>query len=85
MTAGKDKRQEKPKGRPGRKRMGKDVFVPVPMKVEPSELSTIEVIAKASRRSRSDVMREMVSLGMERMPETAFAPKDEAEPGGTDV
>lgn len=72
-TAG--KAAKKRKAKPGRKRMGKEVFVPVTMKVEPSELATIEAIAKASARSRSDVMREMVTLGMERMLESAFAPQ----------
>lgn len=78
-----DKRTKprKPKSKPGRKRMGKDVFVPVTMKVEPSELATIEMIAKASRRSRSDVMREMVTLGMEQMLKSAFAPKGKGESG----
>lgn len=73
-------RKAKPrkKAKPGRKRMGKEVFVPVTMKVEPSELATIEMIAKASKRSRSDVMREMVTLGMQQMLECAFAPKGEA-------
>jgi DNA-binding Lrp family transcriptional regulator len=61
--------------------MGKEVFVPVTMKVEPSELATIEMIAKASKRSRSDVMREMVTLGMQQMLECAFAPKGEGESG----
>lgn len=75
-------KSKKPHAKPGRKRMGKEVFVPVTMKVEPSELSTIEMIAKASRRSRSDVMREMVSLGMEQMLESAFAPKHEGETNG---
>lgn len=53
--------------------MGTDVFVPVTMKVEPSELATIEAIAKASGRSRSDVMREMLSYGLEHVMERAFA------------
>lgn len=73
----------KQKSKPGRKRMGKEVFVPVTMKVEPSELATIEMIAKASKRSRSDVMREMVTLGMQQMLESAFAPKGESESGET--
>lgn len=65
--------QKEPKAKPGRKRMGTDVFVPVTVKVEPSELATIEMIAKASKRSRSDVMREMLSYGLAHMMETAFA------------
>lgn len=73
--------QEEPRGaapkvkkaKPGRKRMGQDVFVPVTMKVEPSELATIEMIARASRRSRSDVMREMLSYGLAHVMESAFA------------
>lgn len=64
----------KPHAKPGRKRMGTDVFVPVTMKVEPSELATIEMIAKASKRSRSDVMREMLSSGLRSAMESAFGP-----------
>ncbi len=70
----------KSKAKPGRKRMGQDVFVPVTMKVEPSELATIEAIAKASGRSRSDVMREMLSYGLSHMLEQAFAPKAKGAP-----
>jgi DNA-binding MarR family transcriptional regulator len=79
-SANKQAKRTKKKSKPGRKRMGKEVFVPVTMKVEPSELATIEAIAKASSRSRSDVMREMVTLGMERMLESAFAPQGEKGP-----
>jgi predicted transcriptional regulator len=65
--------QERPKGKPGRKRLGDEVFVPVTMKVEPAELATINAIAKASHRSRSDVMREMLSYGLAHMMESAFS------------
>lgn len=79
------KRVKKPKAKPGRKRMGTEVFVPVTIKVEPSELATIEMIAKASRRSRSDVMREMVTLGLKQMLETAFAPQAEERPSAIEA
>ena len=59
---------EKPKAKPGRKCMGTEVFVPVTMKVEPSELATIEMIAKANKRSLSDVMCEMLSYGIASLP-----------------
>lgn len=62
------KQQQKPKAKPGRKCMGTEVFVPVTMKVEPSELATIEMIAKASKRSLSDVMCEMLSYGLAGLP-----------------
>jgi hypothetical protein len=60
--------------------MGRDVFVPVRMKLEPSELATIEARAKAGGRSRFDVMCEMVTLGIERMLESVFAPQGERRP-----
>lgn len=60
------------KGRPGRKRLGDEVFVPVTVKVEPSELATIESIAKYSGRSRSDVIREMLSYGLAHVMQSAF-------------
>lgn len=62
----------RPKGRPGRKRLRDEVFVPVTVKVEPSELATIESIAKNSDRSRSDVMREMLSYGLAHVMQSAF-------------
>lgn len=67
-----------PKGKPGRKRLGDEPFVPVTVKVEPSDLATINLIAKSSHRSRSDVMREMLTYGLEHMMEEAFGP-DEGE------
>lgn len=63
---------KKGKGKPGRKRMGQEVFVSVAMKVEPSDLAAINMIAKCSRRSRSDVMREILSYGLAHMMEQAF-------------
>lgn len=60
------------KGRPGRKRLGDEVFVPVTVKVEPSELATIESIAKYSGCSRSDVMRQMLSYGLAHVMQSAF-------------
>lgn len=62
----------KPKSRPGRKRLGDEPFVPVTMKVEPAELATINTISRYSGRSRSDVMRELLSLGLARMMGSAF-------------
>lgn len=60
--------------------------MPVTMKVESAELATIESIAKYSGRSRSDVMREMLSYGLAHVMKGAFgggvagdsAPADEA-------
>lgn len=59
-------------GHPGRKRLGDEVLVPVTMKVEPSELATIGSIARYSHRSRSDVMREMLSYGLAHVMGEAF-------------
>lgn len=73
------KGKPKKKERPGRKRVGTDVLVPVTMKIEPSELAMIETIAKASKRSRSDLMREMLSYGFEHMMEEAFGPNHKEE------
>lgn len=66
------------KARPGRKRLGEEVFVPVTIKVEPAELATIESIAKYSGRSRSDVMRQMLSYGLAHMMQAAFGGSDSA-------
>lgn len=44
----------------------------VTMKVEPAELATINSIAKFSGRSRSDVMREMLSYGLAHVMAGAF-------------
>lgn len=63
---------KKGKGKLGRKRMGQEVFVPVTMKAEPSDLATINMIAKYSHRSRSDVMREVLSYGLAHMMGQAF-------------
>lgn len=69
----------KPHARPGRKRMGEEPFVPVTMKVEPADLATINAIAKASHRSRSDVMREMLSYGLAHVMERAFGGGDDGD------
>lgn len=61
---------------PARKRRGAAALVPFTVMVEPADLSTVEAISKASRRSMGDVMREMLSYGMEHMLEKAFAPAD---------
>jgi hypothetical protein len=65
--------KQKTKGKPGRKCLGTDVFVPVTMKVEPSELAIIESIAKCLHRSRSDVMREVLLSGLGHMMSQAFS------------
>jgi hypothetical protein len=43
--------------------MSKEVFVPVTMKVEPSELSTIEMIARVGKRSSFDACTRWSSWG----------------------
>lgn len=64
---------------PARKRKGAAALVPFTVMVEPGDLSTVEAISKASRRSMGDVMREMLSYGMEHMLEKAFAPAGEKQ------
>lgn len=47
------------------------------MKVEPSELAIIEMIAKAIKRYRLDEKREMVMLGMQQMLKITLTSKRE--------
>lgn len=61
---------------PAGKRGGAAPLVPFTLMIDPNDLATVRAIARASQRTASDVMREMLSYGQAHMLERAFAPAD---------